>query len=91
MRARLSLVVALIGVAISIVPTVLFLLVIENKRGDPLGWEIFADFPIHLLTAFIGAVIGIVGALFFRMAVRREFIESITEEEEVRQVLKSRS
>jgi len=70
-RAQVALVIAVLGVAISIVPTVLFIFLIENKREDPLGWEIFADLPLHLLTAFIGAVIGLVGALLFRWAVRR--------------------
>ncbi|MEM0481680.1 MAG: hypothetical protein QXM16_02180 [Nitrososphaerota archaeon] len=86
-RARLALVIALVGVAISIVPTVLFLLVIENKRNDPLGWEIFADFPLHLLTAFIGAVIGFTGALLFRSAVRKE-LEVSRHEEKTQSVLK---
>ena len=86
-RARIALVVALVGVAISIVPTVLFLLVIENKRNDPLGWEVFANFPLHLLTAFIGAVIGFTGALLFRSAVRRE-LEVLRHEEKSQSVLR---
>jgi uncharacterized membrane protein YgaE (UPF0421/DUF939 family) len=86
-RARIALVIALVGVAISIVPTVLFLLVIENKRNDPLGWEIFADFPLHLLTAFIGAVIGFTGALLFRSAVRKE-LEVSRHEEKAESVLR---
>lgn len=84
-RARAALILALLGVAISIVPTVLFLFVIENKRNDPLGWEIFADFPLHLLTAFIGAAIGFVGALLFRSAVRQE-IEASKREQDVIEV-----
>lgn len=83
----MALIVALAGVAISIVPTVLFLFVIENKRNDPLGWEIFADFPLHLLTAFVGAVIGFAGALLFRSAVRQDLKES-QREERAKQVLR---
>lgn len=86
-RARIALVIALLGVAISIVPTVLFLLVIENKRNDPLGWEIFANFPLHLLTAFIGAVIGFAGAILFRSTIRRE-LEASRHDEKLKSVLK---
>ncbi len=86
-RARIALALALAGIVISIVPTVLFLLVVENKRNDPLGWEIFADFPLHLLTAFIGAVIGFSGALLFRSAVRRE-LEVPRREETTESVLR---
>lgn len=90
-RARFLLILSLVGVAISIVPTMLFLLVVENKRGDPLGWEIFTHFPLHLLTAFIGAMIGIVGALLFRATIRRELEAPRAEKKEAVQVLADRA
>ncbi len=74
-RARIALLVAALGIATSIVPTILFLLVIEDKKGDVLGWEILVNFPLHLLTTLIGAVVAILGALMFKRAVRKEIEE----------------
>jgi len=82
-RARLALLIALLGIATSLVPTILFLLVIEDKKGEVLGWEILADFPVHLLTAIIGAVVGIVGELMFRRYVRQEVQEYVSRSERV--------
>jgi energy-converting hydrogenase Eha subunit A len=86
-RARIALLVAALGIATSIVPTILFLLVIEDKKGDVLGWEILVNFPLHLLTALIGAVVGVLGALMFKRAVRKEIEEFEKAEERVGELL----
>lgn len=76
----LGIVIAAIGLLVSLIPTVLYMAFLESPVVSYLNAEIFPSVPLMLLTAIVGVPISVVGILTFRKAVREMFrLESLGE------------
>ncbi len=69
-KITLGLILSAAGLAVALLPTMLYLATLGTPMGDALGAEVLPSIPLYLMLSMVGVPPSIVGAVTFRKGVR---------------------